>query len=176
MTTADGTEPATRGDTGPDPAATPPSTPDQDLVLEARPVRTARIANASAAVALIVFVIVALVMRRENAGAYFGQKDQIFTVVVGLIVAGGLRLPARPRLRADTTAVYTRGYLGDWRTIPWAAVVAVEFPTSVRFARLRLPAEESLALYAIQRMDGDTAVRSMATLRSIFAAARGGPG
>lgn len=141
----------------------------EDIVVQARPIKTARIANASAAVALIVFVVVALVMKRENAGAYFGQSDQIFTVVVGLIVAGGLRLPARPRMRADHAAVHTRGYLGNWRTIPWAAVVAVEFPKSVRFARLRLPAEETLALYAVQRMDGPYAVAIMRDLRALFA-------
>lgn len=145
-------------------------------VVEARPIKTARIANASAAVALIVFVMVALLMKRENAGAYFGQSDQIFTVVVGLIVAGGLRLPARPRLRADDTAVHTRGYVGNWRTIPWEAVVAVEFPKTVRFARLRLPAEETLAIYAVQRMDGPSAVAVMHRLRALFAATHPDPG
>ncbi|WP_159440871.1 PH domain-containing protein [Jatrophihabitans endophyticus] len=143
---------------------------DTELVVDARPVKTARIANASALVAFLVFVVVALLMKRENAGAYFGQQDQIFTVVLGLIVAGGLRLPARPRLHADTTAVRTRGYLGNWRTIPWEAVVAVEFPKSVRFAQLRLPAEERLAIYAVQRMDGPYAVATMQQLRALFAA------
>ena len=52
-------------------------------------------------------------MKRDNAGAMFGNKDQIFTVVVGLVVAGGLRLPARPRMRADAEAVHLRSYLGD---------------------------------------------------------------
>lgn len=141
-----------------------------ELTVEARPIKTARIANASAALALIVFIVVALVMKKENAGAYFGDTDQVFTVVIGLIVAGGLRLPTRPRMRADATAVYTRSYLGNYRTIPWEAVVAVEFPKSVRFARLRLPAEETLAIYAIQRMDGPYAIEVMGKLRALFAA------
>lgn len=136
----------------------------------ARPIRTGYIANASAIVAVCVFVVVALLMKRENAGAYFGQKDQLFTIVIGLVVAGGLRLPARPRLRADLTGVHLRGYVGNWRTIPWEAVVAVEFPSSVRFARLRLPAEESLAIYAVQRMDREKAVEAMRGLRALFAA------
>jgi hypothetical protein len=141
-----------------------------DLVVTAKPIRTGRIANASAAFALIVFVVVALVMRRDNAGAYFGQTDQIFTVVIGLIVAGGLRLPARPRVRADLGGVHMRSYVGNWRTIPWDAVVAVEFPSNVRFARLRLPAEETLAIYAVQRMDREHAVEAMRGLRTLFAA------
>lgn len=145
-------------------------------MVTAKPIKTGRIANASAAVALVVFVVIALVMRSNNAGAHFGEKDQIFTVVVGLIVAAGLRLPARPRLRADLHAVHMRGYVGNWRTIPWDAVVAVEFPSNVRFARLRLPAEETLALYAVQRMDRGHAVETMRGLRALFAATHPDPG
>lgn len=143
--------------------------PDRDLVVEARPIRTARIANVAAAVAFCVFVVVALVMRRFNAGATFGVEDQIFTVIVGVIVAGGLHLPARPRLRADRAAVRMRSYVGNWRTIPWDAVVAVEFPSSVRFAQLRLPGEERLAIYAVQRADREHAIATMRGLRTLFA-------
>ena len=139
-------------------------------VVTARPIRTARYANAAAAVAFAVFVIVALLMPRDNAGATFGWKDQVFTVVIGAVVAGGLRLPARPRLRADAEAIRTRSYVGNWRTIPWDVVVAVEFPSNVRFARLVLPADETLALYAVQRMDREQAVATMRGLRRLFAA------
>lgn len=138
--------------------------------ISARPQKTALIANVSAGVALVVFVAVALLMKRDNAGAVFGDKDQVFTVVVGLLVAGGLRLPARPRMRADTRAVYLRSYLGNWRTVPWAAVTAVEFPSNARFAHLVLPADEVLAVYAVQRMDEDYAVARMRELRRLFAA------
>lgn len=140
----------------------------------ARPIASARIANTSAAVAFVVFVVVAIVMRQASAGATFHLEDQLFTGVLGAIVAGGLHIPARPRMRADREAVHLRGYLGAWRTIPWDAVVAVEFPASARFARLRLPAEEILAIYAIQRMDGPAAVEAMRGLRELFAAARSG--
>ncbi|MDT4914522.1 MAG: hypothetical protein QOC66_3650 [Pseudonocardiales bacterium] len=139
-------------------------------VVTARPIRTARYANAAALIAFAVFVVVALLMPRDNAGATFGWKDQAFTVVIGAIVAGGLRLPARPRLRADAQAVHTRSYVGNWRTIPWETVVAVEFPSNVRFARLALPADETLALYAVQRMDREQAVETMRGLRRLFAA------
>ncbi|GAB2463293.1 PH domain-containing protein [Jatrophihabitans fulvus] len=145
---------------------------DTGTVVEARPVKTARIANASAAVALIVFVLVAIFMKDANAGAYFAESDQIFTVILGLIVAGGLRLPARPRMRADATGVHSKSYLGSYRFIPWEAVVAVEFPKSVRFAQLRLPGNERLAIYAVQRMDGEYAVDTMRKLRALHAASR----
>ena len=147
------------------------STPS--TVVTARPVRTARIANAAAVVVVIVFVVVALLQRRDNAGAHFGHLDQWFTVLVGLLIAAGLRMPTRPRLKADVDGIHTRGYLGDYRTIPWAAVVAVEFPRKNRFARLRLPADETLALYAVQRMDREYAVHAMQGLRELFALTHG---
>ena len=144
-----------------------------EFQVTARPIRTARIANAAAVFVVVVFIVVALLMRRDSAGAHFGHLDQWFTVLVGLIIAGGLRLPTRPRLRADLDGVHTRSYLGDYRSIPWAAVVAVEFPRKNRFARLRLPADESLALYAVQRMDREDAVQTMKGLRTLFAMTHG---
>ncbi len=137
--------------------------------LTAKPQRTARIANISAAVVLAVFIAVALLMTTDNAGASFGVSDQIFTVVIGLLAAGGVRLPARPRMRADDDAVYLRSYLGNWRTVPWAAVRGFEFPSNARFARLVLPADEILAVYAVQRMDRQYAVEKMRGLRDLFA-------
>ena len=77
---------------------------------------------------------------------------------------------ARPRLRADVDAVHMRGYVGNWRTIPWDAVVAIEFPSNVRFARLVLPGDETLALYAVQRADRERAVETMQRLRRLFTA------
>jgi hypothetical protein len=144
----------------------------EEFIVTARPLRTALIANIAAAGVFAVFVVIAIVMPHANAGASFGWKDQVFTVVIGAIISGGLRLPARPRLRADTHAVYMRSYLGNWRTIPWDQVVAVEFPSNLRFARLVLPGDESLALYAVQRLDRERAVETMRGLRRLLAASR----
>jgi hypothetical protein len=141
-------------------------------VIEARPVKAGRIANISALVVFAIFIVVAIVMPHDNAGATFGWKDQVFTGVLGVIVAGGVHLPARPRLRADTEAVRMRSYLGNWRTIPWDVVVAVEFPRNARFARLVLPGDEILALYAVQRLDRELAVETMRGLRRLLAASR----
>jgi hypothetical protein len=147
--------------------------PDNDpSVIEARPIKGAKIANVTAAVVFAIFIVIAIVMPHANAGATFGWKDQVFTVVLGAIIAGGLHLPARPRLRADAESVRMRGYLGNWRTIPWDVVVRVEFPRTVRFARLVLPGEETLALYAVQRFDGEYAIETMQGLRRLHAATR----
>jgi Bacterial PH domain len=51
-------------------------------------------------------------------------------------------------------------------------IVAVEFPSNVRFARLVLPADESFAVYAVQRLDGERAMQTMRELRALHAATR----
>ena len=137
-------------------------------VVRARPMRSGRIAHVVGAVVFAVFVFVAIVMRRDNAGATFGHLDQVFTVVLGALAALGLHLISRPRLLADRRAVRTRGFIGNWRVVPWDVVVAVEFPSSVRFARLRLPGEETLAIYAVQRGDKAAAVAAMRGLRELY--------
>jgi len=142
------------------------------VTVTARPHFTATIAWTASAVVLITFVVTAIVMKRYNAGASFGDKDQVGTVVVGIVVALLLIMPTWPRLEADRNSLRTRGFLGAWRTIPWDVVVRIEFPSKVRFARVVLPGEETLALYAIQRMDKDRAVETMRQLRELHAAVR----
>ena len=48
----------------------------------------------------------------------------------------------------------------------------VDFPSKVRFARVVLPADETLAIYAVQRVDAERAVDSMRRLRALYAAVR----
>ncbi|HLY34915.1 MAG TPA: PH domain-containing protein [Jatrophihabitantaceae bacterium] len=138
-------------------------------VVQARPIRMTRIGWASAAVVFVAFLVTAIAMPHANAGAHFGVKDQVATALIGLILAGLLIMPTRPRLYADADGVRLRAFLGGWRVVPWDVVVAVEFPANVRFARLRLPGEEVLAIYAVQRMDGGYAVEAMRALRALFA-------
>lgn len=139
-------------------------------VVDAKPMRTARIGYWSSAVVLVVFVVTAIVMPHASAGASFGPKDQAATALIGVILAGLLLMPTRPRLHADVDGVRMRAFLGGWRTVPWDVITAVEFPTNVRFARIVLPGQETLALYAVQRFDGPYAVGVMRSLRALFAA------
>jgi hypothetical protein len=149
--------------------ATPAEVPD---VVEARPVLTSRLGYALAAVVFASFVVIALVMRRANDGVPFTYKDQWGTAFVGFVLAGLCLMPTRPRLRADREAIHTRAFLGGLRTIPWAAVVRLDFPRNIRFARIVLPAEEAMAIYAVQRWDGQRAVVAMRGLRALLEASR----
>lgn len=138
--------------------------------VDARPLLMSRVGYACAVFVVAAFVVVALLMKRDNAGATFGLKDQIATVVIGIVVGGLFLMLTRPRLHADTEALRMRSFLGGWRTVPWSVVIRVEFPNKVRFARIVLPGEETLALYAVQRLDRDQAVAVMRGLRALFAA------
>lgn len=141
-----------------------------EQIVTAKPRLMSRIGWTSSAVVLIAFVLVALFMKKDNAGASFGDKDQVATVIIGVILAGLCIMPTRPRLYADEREVRLRAFLGPWRTIPWDLVTRVEFPAHVRFARLVLPGEEALAIYAVQRLDKQEAVEAMRGLRRLFAA------
>ena len=137
--------------------------------MTARPILMARIAWAASAFVLVAFVVTALVMKHASAGADFDTKDQFGTVAVGIILAGLLIMPTRPRLRADVEAVRLRSFLGGWRIVPWDVIVRIDFPSNLRFARLVLPGDEAFAIYAVQRMDKDHAVKTMDELRELFA-------
>lgn len=140
--------------------------------LLARPVVMSWIGWICVVVVLTVFTVTAVLMPRYNAGATFGVKDQIATGIIGFILAGLFVMPTRPRVHADTESVRLRNFLGGWRIVPWELIVRVEFPRKVRFARLVLPGEETLAIYAIPRLDGERAVASMRRLRALHAATR----
>jgi hypothetical protein len=142
---------------------------DERSVLDVRPILMSRIGWSLAAFTLVVFAVNAAIAHRDNAGADIFFKDQVGIFVVGIIVAGLFVMLTRPRLHADLEAVRLRSFLGGWRTVPWDLVVRVDFPRNVRFARLVLPADETFAIYAIQRLDRDRAVVAMATLRELWA-------
>ena len=140
-----------------------------DDVVTAKPIRLARIGWTCAAVILIAFAVTALVMRQHTAGAHFLRNDQIGTLIIGVVLAGLCIMPTRPRLRADADGVHLRGFLGGWRNVPWNVIVRVDFPSKTRFARVVLPAEETLAIYAVSRFDSREAVATMAALRALHA-------
>ena len=137
--------------------------------VSARPVLMTRIGYASALSVFTIFLVIAFVMPHDNAGAHFGVKDQVGTAVLGVILGGLFLMLTRPRLHADRESLRLRSFLGGWRVVPWDLVVGVEFPSKVRFARIVLPGEETLAIYAVQRLDKDQAVDVMRRLRALFA-------
>ena len=143
-----------------------------DLVVTSRPIKTTRAAIIAAAVVFVVFQVVAVVMPHANAGAHFSWKDQVSTGVIGVVLAGLILVFTRPRMRADRSGVHIRNHWGPYKTIPWDVIVTVEFPKGRRFARLVLPADETIALLAVQRADRERSVAVMRDLRELLAQSR----
>ena len=113
-----------------------------------------------------VFTVVAVLLRRTDTGVYFRTSDQVAMVLLGVLLASGALLFARPRLRADADGVYVRNVIGTHR-LPWALVQRVSFPEGAPWARLELPDDEYLAIMAIQAADRRHAVAAIRHLREL---------
>jgi hypothetical protein len=161
--------------------------PDGDTaagpVLVLRPRRVVVVAWASAVPVVAVFVVVAVLLPDSDTGVYFRGADQVSMVLLGLLIAGGILLLARPRVRADAHGIEVRN-VGLPRYLPWTQVQGVSFPDGASWARLDLPYDEYLPVMAVQAVDGGYAVAGIRKLRALHAAAHaavrpgeaGGPG
>jgi len=142
-----------------------------DLVVTSRPIKTTRVAISAAAVVFVVFLIVAIVMPHANASAPSAGRPGLHR--------GARRDPGRvhpgvhpaPAARRRERRAHPQP-LGPYKTIPWDVIEGVEFPKGRRFARLVLPADETIALLAVQRADREHAVAVMRDLRELFAQSR----
>ena len=139
------------------------------VLLQVRPRRARRVAVVGAVLLVAVFAVVGALLRETPTGVYFRIADQVAMVLLGMLLAGGALLFARPRLRADAEGVEVRNLLGAQR-LPWALVLAVSFPDGAPWARLELPDDEYVAVMAIQAADKQHAVTALRRLREVYAA------
>ncbi len=135
-----------------------------------RPRRVLLAAWVGAVVVVGLFVAIALVLRNSDTGVFFRLADQVALVVLGLFIAGGLLLLARPRVRADADGIEVRNIILT-RRFRWTDVVRLSFPDGASWARLDLPDYEYLSVQAVQAVDGQRAVDGMRRLRALHAAA-----
>jgi len=144
--------------------------PEVDTPVVIRPRRSFVLAWAGAVLVVALFVVIAVLLRTTDTGVFFRVADQVAVVVLGLFIAGGLLLLARPRVRADDEGVEVRN-IGLARRLSWTEVVRVGFPDGASWARLDLPDYEYLPMMAVQSADGQRAVDAMRRLRALHAAA-----
>lgn len=138
--------------------------------LVVRPRRARILAWISAVVLVALFVVVALLLPDRYTGVYFRVADQLAMVVMGLLMAGAVLLMARPRVRADAGGIEVRNVVST-TYVPWSLVRGVAFPDGASFARLDLPADEYMAVLAIQAADGRHAVDAITRVRRLHAQA-----
>jgi Bacterial PH domain len=135
-----------------------------------RPRKTMIVAVVAAVAVLTLFVVVAVLLRTADTGVYFRLADQIAMVAIGALIAGGVLLLARPRVRADGDGIEVRNVLVT-RTLPWEVVERVAFPDGASWARLELIGDDYLPVLAIQAVDGQRAVDGIRRVRALHAAA-----
>lgn len=144
-----------------------PRPPAHRWVVSARPERLRVICAGAVAFVAVAFTISALLLPSANDGFTFRRGDEWAIFLIGLAVAGLFWLPTRPRVRADEAEVQVRGIVGAYKSVPWDLVAAVELRPKWRWARLMLPADETISLYAVQRADPNTAVQAIRDLRAL---------
>ncbi|TDC93218.1 PH domain-containing protein [Saccharopolyspora aridisoli] len=131
-----------------------------------RPRKVRRVAIPIAVLLVVVFALVGTLLRSTPTGVVFNLSDQIAMGVLGLLLASGVMLLTRPRLRADADGLEVRNIIGTQR-IPWQLVQGVTFPDGAPWARVELPEDEYVPIMAVQATDGDHAVIAMRRLREL---------
>ena len=135
--------------------------------------RTMRLVCAGvAAVVLVVMVVVAVLLKSSSTGVVsFQTSDQVAMIGLGVLLAVGILLLARPRVDADDAGVRVRNILGS-HALPWSAVRSVRFDRTSSWATLLLVTGEEIAVLAVQSADGERAVAAIDGLRALLAANR----
>lgn len=131
-----------------------------------RPRRVAWVAGVCAAVLVIVFTAVAVLLRTSDTGVIFQPADQVAMVGIGVLLAAGALLWATPRVRADRDGIEVRNVLVK-RRFEWHEVLSVSFPDGASWARLELPDDEYYAVMAVQAVDRERAVAAVRALRRL---------
>src|SRR5690606_5461347 len=93
---------------------------------------------------------------------------QIAMVTVGALIAGGVLLLTRPRVRAGAAGVEVRGVLGE-TLFDWEQVRGVSFPDRKSWARLELADDDYVPLLAIRANDKEYAAQALERLRALGA-------
>jgi hypothetical protein len=136
----------------------------------ARPVKAARIATVVAVVVGAAFIACAVALPHTTDGVQFTVADQFGIGGTGVLIALAIMSITRPRMRANADGIDARGFFGGYRHVDWDLVNRVDFPPKARFARLVLPGEELIVLYAVQRGDAEHSVTVMNQLRVLHSA------
>ncbi|CAN5410335.1 PH domain-containing protein [soil metagenome] len=133
-----------------------------------RPHLTPYFAYGAAFIIVVAHIAIGVLLKIKSSGVIFQTSDQVAFAVLGVVIACGVLLLARPRLRIGAAGLSVRNALGD-KLVPWADVVDVSFPPGARWARVDLYDDEYLPVMAIQAVDKDRAVDAMDTVRTLMA-------
>ncbi|TWP46733.1 PH domain-containing protein [Lentzea tibetensis] len=136
------------------------------MSVECRPRKIRRVAWVCAVGLVVVFAIVGVLLGNTPTGVIFRVSDQVAMVLLGFLLAGGVLLLTRPRVRADAEGVEVRNVFTVHR-FKWTDVLYVSFPDGAAWARLELPHDEFISIMAVQATDREHAVKAVRALREL---------
>jgi hypothetical protein len=139
---------------------------DTAVPLVVRPHRVRLYVIPVAVALVVVFTVVAALLRSSSTGVVFDSADQFSIAAVGIALACGTLVFIRPRVVADADGVEVRNALFGQK-VPWSLVRAVSFPDGAPWARLELPQDEYVPVVAIQAADRERAVVAIRELRAL---------
>ena len=138
-------------------------------VVRARPVRLRRVAIGTAVVVVVMFALIAALLGHTSSeGVVFGPGDQVAMVVLGLLIAAGVLLLARPTVVADLHGLRVQNIFST-KDVPWEIVRAVSFPDGSPWAVLELADDDRISVLAVQASDGPRAIEAVRGLRALRA-------
>ncbi|EME17437.1 PH domain-containing protein [Rhodococcus triatomae] len=139
-----------------------------DWDLEVRSRKSARYAMGVAALCVLLFLVLGVLLRSSATGVYFRLVDQLAMIGIGVALACGVLLLARPRLRVNADGVRVRNAFGE-RRVDWDLVQGLSFPDGAAWARIELPDDEYIPVMAIQSNDREHAVAAVRSFRGLEA-------
>jgi hypothetical protein len=114
----------------------------------------------------------ALTLQSSSTGVVrFHTVDQVAIGGLGVVLGILIALLGRSRVDADVTGVRIRNLMGG-RVLPWSMVRSVRFDRKSPWASLLLRNDDEVALFAVQAVDEERAVRAVEGLRALLAAAK----
>lgn len=138
-------------------------------VLRARPQRLRRICWVAAAVTVVGFIGLGVSLSGPTGGGgSFRAGDRSALAGVGVFIALGIVMLARPRVEADERHIVVRNIIGTY-DLTWDLVRAVRFTKGSPWASLDLADDERISVMAVQAMDKEYALAAMTTLRGLLA-------
>ena len=145
--------------------------PDQETGAFAtfRPRRGRVVSSAFAALSVIVFGLIAVLLPGPEAGGQWRLGDRIFLAAVGLAIAALLWRYATIRAMPTREALTVRNLLTT-RTVPWQSVVDLRFAGGDPWVTLELDDTETVAVMAVQKADGDFARAEASRLAALVQA------
>lgn len=97
----------------------------------------------------------------------WSATDRVMLVGMGLLIAAGLHLMARPRLVAGEDSVTVVNSIRT-HVLSWAEIVDIRMPVGEPWPSVDLSDGTTLAVMGIQSADGETAQRGVEEFRDLL--------